>query len=283
MRQECGRLLPTFLVIGAMKAGTTSLFRYLRTHPHVFMTQLKELEFFSHDENWSRGLEWYESQFGEGQNAKAVGEATTSYSKYPTVPNVPRRIASVIPNARIIYLVRDPIERIRSHYSHEVAAGIETRSIETALATSEEYANYSRYFMQLKQYLDYFPGTQILVVCSERLKRDRENTIRRIFDFLGVDGGWSDPILQQEFHQTGSKIVPSNGTLKLRQYPGYTAVSQITPEFIKRIYRRRGYRRLNRNEVTISLELTERLNDRLREDVAQLRRYLNDDLPEWNV
>src|SRR5437660_1291673 len=90
-----GATLPTFLVIGAMKAGTDALWKYLRGHPQVHMAPTKELDFFAEELNWRRGLGWYEGQFEGAGAAVAIGEASTSYSKHPTHPGVPERIAAL--------------------------------------------------------------------------------------------------------------------------------------------------------------------------------------------
>ena len=136
--------LPNFIVIGAMKSGTTSLFHYLQAHPQVFMSPLKEVEFFVEEKNWRRGMDWYRAQFaGASPGALAIGEASTAYTKYPEYPGVPERIASSLPDARLIYILRDPIERIRSHYQHRVLSGAEREPLERAVLNDERYMNLS--------------------------------------------------------------------------------------------------------------------------------------------
>ena len=115
--------LPTFLIIGTMKGGTTSLYRYLRQHPEVFMPERKELNFFvdeyagppidpPEERNWSRGITWYEHQFADAERERAVGEASANYSRHPTYPGVAERIAAVVPNVKLIYVMRNPIDRV---------------------------------------------------------------------------------------------------------------------------------------------------------------------------
>ena len=106
--------LPTFLVIGAPKAGTTSLHDHLRGHPDVFMPTRKEPDFFFRDAAWREGIASYARLFRRAGSVTAVGETSTSYSRYPHVPDVPERIALVVPDARLIYLVRHPVERMVS-------------------------------------------------------------------------------------------------------------------------------------------------------------------------
>src|SRR4051812_23135116 len=104
-------LLPNLLVIGAAKAGTTSLWHYLDAHPSVFMAPAKELHFFDLDENWNRGIPWYAEHFAGSESSPVVGEATPGYTRYPHRPHAAARAAATVPDARLIYLVRDPIER----------------------------------------------------------------------------------------------------------------------------------------------------------------------------
>ena len=138
--------LPTFLIIGTMKGGTTSLHRYLRQHPEVFMPERKELNFFldeyagppidpPEERNWSRGITWYERQFAGAEDERAVGEASANYSRYPTYPGVAERIAKIVPEMKLIYLMRNPIDRVLSHYLHDFAKGRERQPVGHRRAT----------------------------------------------------------------------------------------------------------------------------------------------------
>ena len=166
-------MLPNFIVIGAMKAGTTSLFQYLRDHPDVFMSSPKELHFFS--ARGGKDLDWYEAHFAAAGTAIAIGEASASYTTYPDSEGVPERIAEVIPDARLIYLVRHPIERMRSHYLHRIGAGKERLPIEQALIDDPIYLGTSRYAARIERYLRCFPREQILIIRSEDLLAMRES------------------------------------------------------------------------------------------------------------
>ena len=169
-------MLPNLIVIGAMKCGTSSLHYYLSLHPEIFMSERKELNFFIDRKNWGRGLDWYEAQFPEPLPVR--GESSPGYTKYPTFEGVAERLHSVLPGAKLIYLVRDPIERIVSHYLDSYALRREDGTIEDMLADLDDnhYVNCSRYFMQLEQYLRYYPESQILIITSEELEDDRPAT-----------------------------------------------------------------------------------------------------------
>ena len=103
-------MLPNLIVIGAPKGGTTSLHHYLGAHPDVFMSRRKELGLFDR-EDWRDRVEWYERQFPDRPRGYA-GESSPAYSMHPTVAGVPERIHELLPDARLIYLVRDPVERL---------------------------------------------------------------------------------------------------------------------------------------------------------------------------
>ena len=179
--------LPNLIIIGAMKSGTTSLHYYLNLHPEISMSRQKELNFFIKEKNWNKGIEWYKSHF-VGQ-AKIYGETTPNYTNYPKSKDAPQKMFSLIPDAKLIYIIREPIERIVSHYVHRYADNKENRNIEEALAEFEGnlYIERSRYFFQLKQYLSLFPTSNILVITSEQLSDFPERTMKQVFKFLEVD------------------------------------------------------------------------------------------------
>lgn len=151
------------------------------------MSQRKELDFFVAERNWSKGLAWYESNFRE--DFATNGESSTAYTKYPFISDVPTRMHSVLPAAKLIYVVRDPVDRIVSHYVHEFAQGQESRPIADALNPLEnnQYVDLSRYHFQLRQFLRFYTLDRILVVTAEELRDNRVPTLRRIFEFLNVD------------------------------------------------------------------------------------------------
>jgi hypothetical protein len=199
--------LPTFLIIGAMKAGTTSLHSYLQRHPQVCMSLDKELKFFVANRNWDRGLSWYRSQFPSARHHVAIGESSPHYAMLPGFPGVPERIKRTIPDVRLVYLVREPIERLQSHYLHDLAAGKHDLDIGEALRGRFGYTAASRYAMQLDAYLEHFPPEQILVVTSDDLRDRREATVTRVVEFIGADSSIVPDNLGAELHQTSGKPV----------------------------------------------------------------------------
>jgi hypothetical protein len=201
---ETDRSLPNVIVIGAQKCGTSSLHYYLGLHPEVAMSEPKELNFFQLDRNWGKGLDWYRQHFDA--SASRRGESSPNYTNFTRAPGVPERMASVIPDAKLIYLVRDPIDRIAAHWVHHRASGLENLEMPAALhGPIASYVDRSRYAMQLERYLEYFPRDQILVVDSDKLLGDRLATLREVFEFLDVDAGFVDPGFTLERHESSRK------------------------------------------------------------------------------
>ncbi|HEX6724852.1 MAG TPA: sulfotransferase [Gaiella sp.] len=199
------RPLPGFLVIGAQKAGTTALYAYLRWHPGIAGPSWKEVSFF--DRHWWRGEAWYRGQFPLRAGTRLVGEASPSYLFHPLAPE---RAYSLVPDAKLIALVRNPVDRAYSQYQHEVALGREPLSFEDALAAEEErtrgeverlaadprafsrawwdhtYAARGRYAEQLERWLAVYPREQVLVVATEELGGRPAETYASILAFLGA-------------------------------------------------------------------------------------------------
>lgn len=276
-------MLPNFLVIGAMKAGTTSLYEYLRSHPQVFMPDKKELDFFVSELNFDRGRTWYESQFDDAGNAAAIGEASTNYTKYPIFAGVPGRIANVVPDARLVYAIRHPIERMRSQYLHERLLGEERMPIERALVRHRRYRDFSNYGMQISQYLDHFPREQLLVICAEDLRGNRSAVLRRICRFLGIDENWRGPVVEREFHRTAEKRVPRSPLRGIIRSSVYVKISPFVPRPVKRFGRRFLTKGTDFSRAQFSDGLQERLEDMVRDDVRALRAYLGDEFHGWGI
>lgn len=186
--------LPTYLIAGAMRSGTTSLNAYLREHPDVFVARLKEVHFF--DENYHRGVEWYQEHFVDAGDSIAVGEASPAYLYFPEVAE---RIANTLPEVKILVLLRDPVTRAHSHYWHNRSVGRERLTFEEALEAENSrvsrsdrdrarysYADRGNYARQLENMLRHIPREQILVQTFDELKTDPVTLYKRTCGFIGV-------------------------------------------------------------------------------------------------
>lgn len=200
--------LPNLIIIGAMKCGTSSLHRYLDLHPEISMSVLKEPNFFIDPEatwsNWRRGLAWYSSLFDPAVAVR--GEASVNYTSLPFSEGVAERIAETLPEVRLIYMTRDPIERAISHYVHAQAAGRETESIEEALGDPESrYVRRGRYATQLEPFVAAFGRERIHIDTQDRLLANRAATMRRVFAFLGVDETFTSPQFERMWEVSAGK------------------------------------------------------------------------------
>lgn len=189
--------LPDFLVIGAQKSGTTSLFLLLAKHPQLFLPSRKELQFFSSNALYERGLDWYSQEFFSDCPAdKLAGEVSPQYL-YST--REARRIHAALPNAKLIAILREPIDRAYSQYLMSQRRGQETRSLEEAFADSftigesnqeapesVRYFQFSDYQTVLSEYLQLFGREKILILFQEDLDRAPEAVMEKIVNFLGV-------------------------------------------------------------------------------------------------
>ncbi|MCB0208057.1 MAG: sulfotransferase domain-containing protein [Anaerolineae bacterium] len=191
--------LPDFMIAGAQKSGTTSLHNYLESHSQVyFPEQPQELHYFDIDENFNKGLAYYESFFREAQPEQtAIGQTSPLYIYEPQAP---ARIAQLLPQVKLIFILRNPVERAYSHYWHSVKKGYETVSFEKALELesnrlrqgASQRRNYSYvdrgyYSRQLERFLKLFSRDQILVLLTEELSRETAATLDRCCDFLNID------------------------------------------------------------------------------------------------
>ena len=197
--------LPNLIIIGAMKCATTSLHYYLDQHPAISMSRIKELRFFVAERNWTRGIDWYRTHFDS--NASIRGEACPGYTMYPRFSGVAKRMFETIPNAKLIYIVRDPIARITSEYMHRHLSGELRRPLNEIMETKvgEWFLMTSRYHRQLEEYLPYFSAENILILTTESLRDDRQATLARLFRFLGVDDRFQSKQFSRQKHTTGAK------------------------------------------------------------------------------
>lgn len=175
---------PDFLIIGAMKCATSTLHDQLAMQPGIFMTELKEPNFFSNDEQYAKGMEWYLSHFQAAEKMDICGESSTHYTKLPTYPQTVERIYQQFPQIKLIYIMRHPIDRLVSQYIHEWSQKTVFGDINKAIAQYPMLIEYSLYSMQLKPYLETFGRKQILPVFFERLLSYKQEELERICQFI---------------------------------------------------------------------------------------------------
>ena len=191
-------------MIGGLKCGTTSLHHYLNLHPEIAMSRPKELNFFVAELNWELGVDWYRAHFPAG--AAVRGETSPHYTNRPRFEGVAERMRETLgADARVIYMVRHPIDRLLSHYLHNVGGGYESarargrrrrrraRPTSSAASTRSSSSRTSRRSAPTASWSS----------AREELARERDATVRRVFEFAGVDPGFTSPEFDREW-ETGS-------------------------------------------------------------------------------
>lgn len=179
--------LPDFIIIGAMKCGTSTLATQLALQDGIFITMPKEPNFFSDDDIYARGFAWYESLFHQAAPGDLKGEASTHYTKRATHPNAATRMAALLNAPRLIYLIRDPVARLVSHYIHEWSMGKIHGPLEEALDQHPELIDYSLYGRQLERYVACFGIENILVTSLETMQDKPQRTLEQVCVFIGYD------------------------------------------------------------------------------------------------
>ena len=182
------RRVPDFIIIGAMKCATSTLHEQLAAQPGFFMSTPKEPCFFSDDEVYARGLDWYGDLFAAAGPGDLCGESSTHYTKLPTYPQTVERIARHVPHARLIYVMRDPIERLVSQYVHEWTERTVDGPIDAALQRYPRLVDYGRYALQLRPYFEAFGRERVLPVFQESLRARGQQELDRVCEFLGYPG-----------------------------------------------------------------------------------------------
>ena len=274
--------LPDFIIMGAMKAGTTTLYHYLSDHPEIGMSEEKETDFFIEEKNYRRGLDWYLNQFKPGFSC--YGEASPNYAKARDFRGVPERIIHAIPHCKFIYLVRDPIERFISHYNHAYLTGGNVPDPDKLYRQHEWFhmIDSSLYHRQLTEYLKYTSLDSILVVEFEGFVRSPKSSLKEITDFLGVSErqNW-------EWKKTANSSkelarIPQ-WLLKLRRRREVAGMLRRLPKPFVQTLRSKAANGRPRELPVLDSALRARIADAVADDAEQLRVLAGQHFEAWSV
>lgn len=230
---------PNFVIIGAMKAATTTLAALIGDHPEGFMTNPKEPGFFTIAEPTAAERDRYRSLFAGAGGASAVGEASTHYTKAPQIRGVPRRLYRAVPDARLIYLVRDPIDRIRSMYVHQVGNRRERRPLRDAVFADPRYLDYSRYGYQLDRFLEWFERDQMLVLRAEDLAVDPHGVLSRVASLLEIADSWPASAAEERRNTSEQWRMYPTRMVRARDVIRSTRLADRVPADVTRRFRAR--------------------------------------------
>jgi len=280
-RGGAARGLPNVIVMGAQKCGTSGLHYYLGLHPEVSVSTPKELNFFIAERNWPKGVDWYSGRFDATSPVRV--DASPNYTAHPQHTGVAERMARVVPGARLIYIVRDPIDRIAAHWIHNYSKGRHSGALaRTILNPKASYVARSRYAMQLEQFIPHFPMEQILVLEQTDLRDRRDETLRQVFEFAGADPGFTDRRFSQERHKTDRKTRLTALGERIESRRDRATRTYLPPEAwaLARGYWPMG-RRIARPDVRAALP--QETIELLSADARRLAELTGRDLSHWSV
>jgi hypothetical protein len=271
--------LPNFLIIGAAKSGTTSLYEYLRQHPDIYMSPIKETNYYTDEDQIleskairSRGE--YEQLFAGVNGERAVGEATPKYLNAITGIG---RIHADLPGVRLIATLRQPADRRYSSYLGRFTNSRETRPPEEVLQAGNYVFEAGCYYPRLRRYFDVFPREQIKVVLFDDLIARPREIVRSLYDFLGVDPNFAVDTGIRHNPSVSPRFVPL-----IRLFNSAVNVAgQLAPHWRGKGFATRLRGPLLRKPEPISPLLRRRLTDQYRDDILATGELIGRDLSHW--
>ncbi len=295
-----GGRMPDFCVIGAAKAGTTSLDSYLGQHPDIFMCPLKEPHYFSANAIFEKGARWYRGLYADARAHQKCGEASTSYTRYPVVPDAPRRIYKTNPEMRLIYIAREPVARVQSEclqamkYARHVAG--DKNMPDTVDAVLDYLSGEGRhlatlpvetseYMLQIDRYLEVFPRERLLVILMEDLKEKPHEALAQIFRHIGADPAFR-PDLNAQLNRTddfieGVKIDQALGAVK--RVPGAAALKSWLPAALRNQLKSMMAKAQPAKGLRLSPQRKAALKAHFKPHNAHLADFLGRDLSHWDA
>jgi hypothetical protein len=273
-------MLPNFLVIGAPKCGTTSICTLLSRHPEVFMSKIKEPHFFGRNDP-NKTLEWYKKYFVGSENLSAVGEGSTSYSHPHIIYKAADDIKNLIPNCKLIYIIRDPIKRLESDWKMRTREGWAAGSINDSIKKQETLVGHGMYWLNINVYRRLFPDTQILILFLEDFSITPNNVMKKCFKFLGVDSNISindsdKPYNAFSQYRTDSKILKF-----IRKNPYYNSLKYSMPDVLYNISKKIFTKKL---DIKLEWEQDLKINviKKLQDDSFKILEHCRKPKDFWN-
>lgn len=268
--------LPDFMIIGAMKCATSTLHEQLAAQPGIVMSEPKEPYFFSDDPVYAKGMAWYSSLFADAGPQDLCGESTTHYTKLPTYPKTIERIQTHTPDAKFIYIMRHPVERLVSQYIHQWTEREITISIDEAVDQHIELKAYSEYTYQLEAWFDAFGRNRILPLFFDRIRQHPQTELERVCDFIGYKSRptWQNDVNQQNKSSERMRVSPIRDMIV-----NAPVVSTVRRKLVPQSVRDRIKKQWQmQKRPTLSDAQARRLEAHFDKDLAKLGRWLGTEL-----
>lgn len=270
-----------FMMIGAQKCGTTSIAAQLAAHPRICFCREKEPGYFHKTEAWREGLDAYHALYAP-RPGQLLGEASTFYTFYPEFPDTHKRLHDYNPALKLIYVMRHPVERVISHYTHNRVREIDTRPPEVAVFADPAYVNRSRYGVQIRPYLELFGPENVLPLIFEQYTADQIATLHRIADFLGIDPAPFDETDTTPQHQSVGQPYLRSEALRSFTHSGvFQKMRGVVPASIRQPIRHRLLSNTIEEKPHFSAETKAALWRLLEDDVRTVEELLGERLDGW--
>ena len=275
-----------FMILGAMKSGTTTLAKILSMHPDVCFCQIKEPHYFSKSPDWQKYIEDYKALYNPKSN-QICGEASVSYTAYPlNNKNIWQSLYSFNPKLKFIYIMREPIDRIVSHYVHNYLRGFTKEPFEKVVLHQSNYININRYFTQIRPYIELFGQGQVLLLTFEEFISNKKVTLNKVANFLGIDGSKfiefetvhankslggpiknfkAENILQNQLFQTIKSLIPNIMQKKIDDI--VNSIYQVNLD----------------SKPNVSQEMKKVIYDLLILDIREIENLMGREIIEWNI
>lgn len=311
-------ILPTFIVVGANKGGTTSIYHYLKQHKEVYLSPIKEPHFFSKDIDTNlfkkefahnklqdidkylsgdmkeeyhaafiRDVEQYKKLFSKVQDQKAIGELSTSYL-YSEVAS--KEIKNLIPDCKIIICLRNPFERAYSHYRMNLWTGNSNQfDFYNALVddynhtpkvwgNAHLYTEIGLYYEQVRRYLDLFGKENVKIIFTEDMKKNATRVVKELYEFIGVDSTFI-PDTSTRYNEVFTPKY-KNITWFLNKSGIRPLMKRLSPQFLKNIFVKVFYKgKGEKGEIPENAK--QFMKEKFAEDISKLSNLLNKDLSNW--
>ena len=273
-------MIVDFMLIGAQKCGTTSLAQQLATHPQICFSNPKEPEYFNTVSDWRSEIERYHAMF-QPEQGQICGEASTLYTSLPAFRGTSERIYEYSPSMKLIYMMRNPVERIISNFTHDLVRSEIQGSPETAVFTDPGYVDRSRYAVQIRPYLESFGREQVLLLIFEEYVQDAAPVLDKIAEFIGVDRGLFASEQALHAHKSVGEVYLKHAALRsLVRTSAFENLRSYVPVSIRQPLRRALGRQMD-EKPHFSLALRRDLWRFLEDDVRAIEELMGRRLDLW--
>jgi hypothetical protein len=268
------------MLIGAQKSGTTSLAHQLGSHPEICLSDEKEPAYFNTQVDWRAGLGDYHALFAPSDGQLCL-EASTMYTFLPEFGGTHDRIHAYNPDVKLVYVMRDPVERMLSNYAFRRVRRLTSDPQEIALVRDPTFVNRSRYGMQLRPYFELFPSEQIHLMVFEEHLADPAGSLKDVAGFLGIAPSGFASVDETPRHASVGRSRLSDRGRRITRHPVTGRAVSALPGLVRRVAGRQ-FRTTLEQKPAVTAEFRERLARLVEDDVAQVERWMGREIDVWS-